>query len=308
MEMKNFYNIFCRNILINILILTFSFETIKTRSLIFLIGVTLIISAVEEFIYSENIVKKFSFRVRIMTFLIITILVEVGYFRFLMIFNNKEIFIGILFYLVLYIVYIKLSKMKLSKEEEELNKGLEIYKQRKFKEDFIKMYEESKLGRTIRAILFINEEMNENKHCSEATYFCKISNRSFQLFDRNLITNSVLKLSKEILFTEIDSVKLTIGNMYETKAPALIYPRHNYEGKEEEIRFRNDGRLSIEITLINGEVIRILTGNIRESFIYVKKILEENSVSIIDEYNLDKVLLEKNDKEMYEYINNYGKF
>ncbi|WP_055069933.1 hypothetical protein [Clostridium massiliamazoniense] len=194
-----------------------------------------------------------------------------------------------------------------NKEEEKFNKGLENYKKRKFKEDFMKIYEDSKSNKPVRAILFIDEKMNESKYYSEASYSCKLTNNSFQLFGRNLITNAVLKPSREIPFEEINNVKLSIGNSYETKAMG-IYPRYDYEGKEEEIRFRNDGRLSIEITLINGEVIRILTGNIRESFIYVKKILEENRVRIIDEYNLDKVLLEKNDKEMYEYINNCGKF
>lgn len=196
-------------------------------------------------------------------------------------------------------------KVEKNKEEEELNKGLENYKKRKFKEDFMKIYEESKSNKPVRAILFIDEKINENKYCSEASYFCKLTNNSFQLFGRNLITNAVLKPSREIPFEEIDNVKLSIGNAYETKAMG-IYPRYDYEGKEEEIRFRNDGRLSIEINLIDGEIIRILTGNIRESFTYIKRILDENRVNIIDEYNLAEVLLEKNDKEMYEYINNYG--
>lgn len=193
------------------------------------------------------------------------------------------------------IIYVQIKNMRLNKESKKYNKVLEEYKSRLKESNKTAM--ENKF---MRSVIYINGEPNENLLSTDAIYSIFIKERNIEIYNRNFITMKVKKLNENIPFSEIDLIKISVGNIFRTRGTGFPL-KFNYDGEEDRL-YKLVYTLELEINLRSGEVRKINTNEIRDTFNYLINIFKEKAINYEDTDNLEKLLKEKDDKELLKYF------
>ncbi|WP_317311501.1 hypothetical protein [Clostridium thermobutyricum] len=193
------------------------------------------------------------------------------------------------------IYYVQIKNMRLNKESKKYNKVLEEYKSRLKESNKTAM--ENKF---MRSVIYINGEPNESLLSTDAIYSIFIKETNIQIYNRNLITMKVKKLNENIPFSEIDLIKISVGNIFRTRGTGFPL-KFNYDGEENRL-YKLVYTLELEINLRSGEVRKINTNEIRDTFNYLINIFKEKAINYEDTDNLEKLLKEKDDKELLKYF------
>ena len=192
------------------------------------------------------------------------------------------------------IIYVQIKNMRFNKESKKYNKVLEEYKS-KLKESNKTAME----NKFMRSVIYINGEPNENLLATDAIYSIFIKGTSIEIYNRNLITMEVKKLNENIPFSEIDLIKISVGNIFRTRGTG--FPLKFILDGEEDRLYKLVYTLELEINLRSGEV-RKNTNEIRDTFNYLINIFKEKAINYKDTYNLEKLLKDKDDKELLKYF------
>lgn len=193
------------------------------------------------------------------------------------------------------IIYVQIINVRFNKESKKYNKVLEEYKS-KLKESNKTAME----NKFMRSVIYINGEPNENLLTTDSIYSIFLKETNIEIYNRNPITMKVKKLKENIPFSEIDLIKISVGNIFRTRGTGFPL-KFNYDGEEDRL-YKLVYTLELEINLRSGEVRKINTNEIRDTFNYLINILKEKAINYEDTYNLEKLLKEKDDKELLKYF------
>lgn len=292
---KEIFYLFFRNSFINLALYTLLSKDINKVNIFIIIGFSIIFSIIEKGLNKKSLIKKYSYRLRFILFYTMFMAFEFMLWDRFKIIDIKWLIGASLLIWIGLIIYVQIKNMRLNKESKKYNKVLEEYK--------IRLKESNKTemeNKFMRSVIYINGEPNENLLATDAIYSIFIKETSIEIYNRNLITMKVKKLNENIPFSEIDLIKISVGNIFRTRGTGFPL-KFNYDGEEDRL-YKLVYTLELEISLRSGEVRKINTNEIRETFNYLINILKEQAINYEDTYNLEKLLKDKDDKELLKYF------
>lgn len=292
---KEIFYLFFRNSFINLALYTLLSKDINKINIFIIIGFSIIFSIIEKGLNKKSLIKKYSYRLRFILFYTMFMVFEFMLWDRFKIIDIKWLIGASLLIWVGLIIYVQIKNMRLNKESKKYNRVLEEYKSRLKESNKTAM--ENKF---MRSVIYINGEPNESLLSTDAIYSIFIKETNIQIYNRNLITMKVKKLNENIPFSEIDLIKISVGNIFRTRGTGFPL-KFNYDGEENRL-YKLVYTLELEINLRSGEVRKINTNEIRDTFNYLINIFKEKAINYEDTYNLEKFLKEKDDKELLKYF------
>lgn len=292
---KEIFYLFFRNSFINLALYTLLSKDINKVNIFIIIGFSIIFSIIEKGLNKKSLIKKYSYRLRFILFYTMFMAFEFMLWDRFKIIDIKWLIGASLLIWGWLIIYVQIKNMRFNKESKKYNKVLEEYKS-KLKESNKTAME----NKFMRSVIYINGEPNENLLATDAIYSIFIKETSIEIYNRNLITMEVKKLNENIPFSEIDLIKISVGNIFRTRGTGFPL-KFNYDGEEDRL-YKLVYTLELEINLRSGEVRKINTNEIRDTFNYLINIFKEKAINYKDTYNLEKLLKEKDDKELLKYF------
>lgn len=292
---KEIFYLFFRNSFINLALYTLLSKDINKVNIFIIIGFSIIFSIIEKGLNKKSLIKKYSYRLRFILFYTMFMVFEFILWDRFKIIDIKWLIGASLLIWVGLIIYVQIKNMRLNKESKKYNKVLEEYKSRLKESNKTAM--ENKF---MRSVIYINGEPNENLLSTDAIYSIFIKERNIEIYNRNFITMKVKKLNENIPFSEIDLIKISVGNIFRTRGTGFPL-KFNYDGEEDRL-YKLVYTLELEINLRSGEVRKINTNEIRDTFNYLINIFKEKAINYEDTDNLEKLLKEKDDKELLKYF------
>lgn len=292
---KEIFYLFFRNSFINLALYTLLSKDINKVNIFIIIGFSIIFSIIEKGLNKKSLIKKYSYRLRFILFYTMFMAFEFMLWDRFKIIDIKWLIGASLLIWGWLIIYVQIKNMKFNKESKKYNKVLEEYKS-KLKESNKTAME----NKFMRSVIYINGEPNENLLATDAIYSIFIKETSIEIYNRNLITMEVKKLNENIPFSEIDLIKISVGNIFRTRGTGFPL-KFNYDGEEDRL-YKLVYTLELEINLRSGEVRKINTNEIRDTFNYLINIFKEKAINYKDTYNLEKLLKDKDDKELLKYF------
>lgn len=292
---KEIFYLFFRNSFINLALYTLLSKDINKVNIFIIIGFSIIFSIIEKGLNKKSLIKKYSYRLRFILFYTMFMVFEFMLWDRFKIIDIKWLIGASLLIWIGLIIYVQIKNMRLNKESKKYNKVLEEYKSRLKESNKTAM--ENKF---MRSVIYINGEPNESLLSTDAIYSIFIKETNIQIYNRNLITMKVKKLNENIPFSEIDLIKISVGNIFRTRGTGFPL-KFNYDGEENRL-YKLVYTLELEINLRSGEVRKINTNEIRDTFNYLINIFKEKAINYEDTYNLEKLLKEKDDKELLKYF------
>ncbi|WP_195971157.1 hypothetical protein [Clostridium thermobutyricum] len=292
---KEIFYLFFRNSFINLALYTLLSKDINKVNIFIIIGFSIIFSIIEKELNKKSLIKKYSYRLRFILFYTMFMAFEFMLWDRFKIIDIKWLIGASLLIWGWLIIYVQIKNMRFNKESKKYNKVLEEYKS-KLKESNKTAME----NKFMRSVIYINGEPNENLLATDAIYSIFIKETSIEIYNRNLITMEVKKLNENIPFSEIDLIKISVGNIFRTRGTGFPL-KFNYDGEEDRL-YKLVYTLELEINLRSGEVRKINTNEIRDTFNYLINIFKEKAINYKDTYNLEKLLKDKDDKELLKYF------
>ncbi|MGV3026416.1 hypothetical protein ACED96_11930 [Clostridium thermobutyricum] len=292
---KEIFYLFFRNSFINLALYTLLSKDINKVNIFIIIGFSIIFSIIEKGLNKKSLIKKYSYRLRFILFYTMFMAFEFMLWDRFKIIDIKWLIGASLLIWGWLIIYVQIKNMRFNKESKKYNKVLEEYKS-KLKESNKTAME----NKFMRSVIYINGEPNENLLATDAIYSIFIKETSIEIYNRNLITMEVKKLNENIPFSEIDLIKISVGNIFRTRGTGFPL-KFNYDGEEDRL-YKLVYTLELEINLRSGEVRKINTNEIRDTFNYLINIFKEKAINYKDTYNLEKLLKDKDDKELLKYF------
>ena len=292
---KEIFYLFFRNSFINLALYTLLSKDINKVNIFIIIGFSIIFSIIEKGLNKKSLIKKYSYRLRFILFYTMFMAFEFMLWDRFKIIDIKWLIGASLLIWGWLIIYVQIKNMRFNKESKKYNKVLEEYKS-KLKESNKTAME----NKFMRSVIYINGEPNENLLATDDIYSIFIKETSIEIYNRNLITMKVKKLNENIPFSEIDLIKISVGNIFRTRGTGFPL-KFNYDGEEDRL-YKLLYTLELEINLRSGEVRKINTNEIRDTFNYLINIFKEKAINYKDTYNLEKLLKDKDDKELLKYF------
>lgn len=292
---KEIFYLFFRNSFINLALYTLLSKDINKVNIFIIIGFSIIFSIIEKGLNKKSLIKKYSYRLRFILFYTMFMVSEFILWNRFKIIDIKWLLGASLLIWIGLIIYVQIINVRFNKESKKYNKVLEEYKS-KLKESNKTAME----NKFMRSVIYINGEPNENLLTTDSIYSIFIKETGIEIYNRNPITMKVKKLKENIPFSEIDLIKISVGNLFRTRGTGFPL-KFNYDGEEDRL-YKLVYTLELEINLRSGEVRKINTNEIRDTFNYLINILKENAINYEDTYNLEKLLKEKDDKELLKYF------
>ena len=292
---KEIFYLFFRNSFINLALYTLLSKDINKVNIFIIIGFSIIFSIIEKGLNKKSLIKKYSYRLRFILFYTMFMAFEFMLWDRFKIIDIKWLIGASLLIWGWLIIYVQIKNMRFNKESKKYNKVLEEYKS-KLKESNKTAME----NKFMRSVIYINREPNERLLSTDAIYSIFIKETSIEIYNRNLITMEVKKLNENIPFSEIDLIKISVGNIFRTRGTGFPL-KFNYDGEEDRL-YKLVYTLELEINLRSGEVRKINTNEIRDTFNYLINIFKEKAINYKDTYNLEKLLKDKDDKELLKYF------
>lgn len=292
---KEIFYLFFRNSFINLALYTLLSKDINKVNIFIIIGFSIIFSIIEKGLNKKSLIKKYSYRLRFILFYTMFMVSEFILWNRFKIIDIKLLLGASLLIGVGLIIYVQIKNMRFNKESKKYNKVLEEYKS-KLKESNKTAME----NKFMRSVIYINGEPNENLLTTDSIYSIFIKETGIEIYNINPITMKMKKLKENIPFSEIDLIKISVGNIFRTRGTGFPL-KFNYDGEEDRL-YKLVYTLELEIKLKSGEVRKINTNEIRDTFNYLINILKEKAINYEDTYNLEKLLKEKDDKELLKYF------
>lgn len=292
---KEIFYLFFRNSFINLALYTLLSKDINKVNIFIIIGFSIIFSIIEKGLNKKSLIKKYSYRLRFILFYTMFMVFEFMLWNRFKIIDIKLLLGASLLIWVWLIIYVQIINVRFNKESKKYNKVLEEYKSRLKESNKTAM--ENKF---MRSVIYINGEPNENLLTTDSIYSIFIKETDIEIYNINPINMKVKKLKENIPFSEIDLIKISVGNIFRTRGTGFPL-KFNYDGEEDRL-YKLVYTLELEIKLKSGEVRKINTNEIRDTFNYLINILKEKAINYEDTYNLEKLLKEKDDKELLKYF------
>ncbi|OPX49771.1 hypothetical protein [Clostridium thermobutyricum] len=292
---KEIFYLFFRNSFINLALYTLLSKDINKVNIFIIIGFSIIFSIIEKGLNKKSLIKKYSYRLRFILFYTMFMVFEFMLWNRFKIIDIKLLLGASLLIWVGLIIYVQIINVRFNKESKKYNKVLEEYKSRLKESNKTAM--ENKF---MRSVIYINGEPNENLLTTDSIYSIFIKETDIEIYNINPINMKVKKLKENIPFSEIDLIKISVGNIFRTRGTGFPL-KFNYDGEEDRL-YKLVYTLELEIKLKSGEVRKINTNEIRDTFNYLINILKEKAINYEDTYNLEKLLKEKDDKELLKYF------